>query len=790
MKTKLGLSVLTAIFLFLFSVTFLAASRVAATEKTDKESILGAYGKLPLYFIENRGQLDSEVRFYVKTFGQTLYFTDEGIIFDLFRRQEGVGKGTEGEETGLQAKVMKRERLVFNLVFENAQKGVLIAGLGRQAASINSFMGNDKTKWHTGIPTYRGVVYKDVYRGIDLKVFGKGKDIEYEFIVNPGGNPNHILLTYTGIEGLSANGEGELLIGTAFGELKESRPYIYQKIEGERAVDGRFEIHENIAQSQPGKFSYGFQVAAYDSALPLIIDPVLSYSTYLGGSGYDWGTGIAVDGAGNAYVTGYTESNNFPTKNPYQGTRPGGQDAFITKLSPSGTTLVYSTYLGGDSIDWGRGIAVDASGNAYVTGGTASADFPTKNPYQGTGAGYADVFITKLSPLGALIYSTYLGGSSSDYGNSIAVDDSENVYVTGDTVSVQTVTEAGFPVKNAYQAVGGGHNAFITKLSPLGTTLVYSTYLGGSARDDGRGIAVDSSGNACVTGQTFSSNFPTQNAYQGSIGGLRDAFITKLSPSGTALVYSTYLGGSQNDNGTGIAVDGSGNAYVTGDTGSEDFPTKNAYQPEGSGGDVFVTKVASSGSVVYSTYLGATSASGKGIAVNALGNAYVIGTGWGIPMKDPYQETVSGGADAFVTKFSSSGTSLIYSTYLGGDGLEEGLGIAVDSAGIAYVTGKTRSSDFPTKNAYQEKNAGGYDDAFITKFSPPSCAECSEDAVTLSGVIFSSETDCECAAATSITIGPSVTIESGAAVIFTSPSIKTAPETEIKDGALVIMRQP
>jgi hypothetical protein len=317
----------------------------------------------------------------------------------------------------------------------------------------------------------------------------------------------------------------------------------------------------------------------------------LVYSTYLGGSSWDWGSGIAVDSSGSAYVTG-TASTNFPTVNAYQKTFGGVYyDAFVTKLSPAGNTLTYSTYLGGSGWDDGYSIAVDSSGSAYVTGDTASTNFPTTNAYQGTyGGGSYDVFVTKISPAGnTLTYSTYLGGSGWDGGYSIAVDSSGSAYVTGDTDSTD------FPTNNAYQGTygGGDEDIFVTKLSPSGNTLTYSTYLGGSVEDWGSGIALDSSENAYVTGVTASTNFPTVNAYQETYGGgYYDAFVTKLSPAGNTLSYSTYLGGSDYEDGNAIAVDSSGNAYVTGDTASTDFPTNNAYQGtyEEGFGDVFVTK--------------------------------------------------------------------------------------------------------------------------------------------------------------------------------------------------------
>jgi hypothetical protein len=314
----------------------------------------------------------------------------------------------------------------------------------------------------------------------------------------------------------------------------------------------------------------------------------LVYSTYLGGSGEDQATGIALDSARNAYVVGLTDSTTFPTKNPLQAANAGGEDAFVTKLSPTGSALVYSTYLGGSLADVGQGIAVDSSGNAYVTGGTLSTNFPTKNPLQAANAGGEDAFVTKLNPTGsALVYSTYLGGSLDDSGRGIALDSAKNAYVAGGTFSTN------FPTKNPLQAANaGGEDAFVTKLNPTGNALIYSTYLGGSGDEECLGIALDSVRNAYVTGNTLSPNFPTKNPVQAANGGLEDAFVTKLSPTGSALVYSTYLGGSLDDVGQGIAVDSSGNAYVTGSTDSTNFPTKNPFQAAHAGlADAFVTKI-------------------------------------------------------------------------------------------------------------------------------------------------------------------------------------------------------
>ena len=475
-----------------------------------------------------------------------------------------------------------------------------------------------------------------------------------------------------------------------------------------------------------GEKNVGFAVGDYDQNFMLALDP--GYSTYLGGSGADrtssipTNNGIAVDSWGNAYITGKTKSTDFPTLNPYQGSYGGGfSDAFVTKLDSNGNTLIYSTYLGGDTDDEGHGIAVDSSGNAYVTGFTWSSDFPTLNPYQGShGGGFYDVFVTKLDSSGdTLIYSTYLGGNGEERGNGIAVDSSSNAYVAGYTKSTN------FPTQNPYQGSNAGESdAFVTKLSSGGDTLTYSTYLGGSSSDYGNDVAVDNSGNAYITGRTYSSDdFPTLNPHQGSFGGgSYDAFVTKLSSGGDALIHSTYLGGNSYDEGYGIAVDSSGNAYVAGYTRSSDFPTQNPYQGSNAGeSDAFVTKLSSGGdTLIYSTYLGGSDDSGGyDIAVDSLGNAYVTGNtqSTDFPTLNPHQGSYGGGyCDAFVTKLSSNGSALIYSTYLGGSSSDYGHGIAVYSSGNAYVVGYTDSTDFPTLNPYQSSHGGGEWDAFVASY--------------------------------------------------------------------------
>jgi hypothetical protein len=508
------------------------------------------------------------------------------------------------------------------------------------------------------------------------------------------------------------------------------------KIQNPKLIDGRYVLKSG------GEVT--FEIAPYDRTRPLIIDPVLSYSTYLGGSDMDYANAIAVDPSGNAYVTGYTASIDFPLANPLQSSPGFGVctdgmanfpcfNVFVTKLNPAGTALVYSTYLGGNSEDYATGIALDASGDAYVTGYTNSTDFPVQNALQAENAGGWDVFVTELSADGAsLIYSTYWGGSSDDIGTGVAVDSSGNAYISGYTDSPD------FPVTpGALQANygGGAHNGVVLKFKAGGAQLGYSTFLGGSSDDYAYGVAVDSAGDAYVTGATNSTNFPTVNAFQPNYaGGLcavapntfpcYDAFVAKLNPAGSALIYSTYLGGTGSDYGYAIALDGSSNAYVTGYTTSTNFPTTaGAFQRVFGGSyDTFVAKLNGAGSaLVYSTYLGDPGTQvGYGIAVDSSGHACVTGYnyGGGFPTVNPTQAQNAGFYDAFVCVLNASGSSLDFSTYLGGSLDEVGHGISVDPAGNVYVTGGTFSLDFPiTSGSFQPAYGGGPYDAFVTKFN-------------------------------------------------------------------------
>jgi hypothetical protein len=592
-----------------------------------------------------------------------------------------------------------------------------VSGVDEMPGKSNYFIGNDAKKWHTNVPMYAKVKYKSVYSGIDLVYYGNQRQLEYDFVVAPGADPRRIQLGVRGARKISRIEDGDLVLAMDAGEIRWHKPVAYQEKGGARQeIAVRYAIN--------GKNRVGFQVADYDLRRPLFIDPLI-YSTYLGGSGGDQCTGIAVDNLGNAYVTGNTASTDFPTKNPLQPSYNGGADAFVAKLNPSGSALVYSTYLGGSGGDGGYGIAVDSSGNAYITGQTSSTNFPTMSPLQPSiGGGYYDAFVAKLNATGsALVYSTYLGGSGADWGYSVAVDSSGNAYVTGYTGS------ANFPTMNPLQPASGSNgvngDAFLAKFDSTGSALVYSTYLGGSGFDEGLAVAADNFGNAYVTGLSDSTDFPTMNPLQPTCGGNGCAFVAKLNPTGSALLYSTYLGGSGGDAGQGIAVDSLGNAYVTGWTASTNFPTMNPLQPANAGGgaDAFVTKLNPAGSaLVYSTYLGGSGTDfAVGIAVDSVGNAYVTGftASTNFPTMSPLQPSFGGGYyDAFVAKLNATGSALVYSTYLGGSLDDNGTGVAVDSSGNAYVTGYTLSTDFPTMNPLQPTNAdGGRYVAFVAKIA-------------------------------------------------------------------------
>ena len=713
-------------------------------ELGSRARLSSVYGQFPRRFEANQGQTNSQVKFLSRGQGYSLFLTDHEAVLLLRGRQPSVvsrqlpkaldvgqrlpwytrelsglleppklselqspnHRLSDSRQSAAEA-MIPEAALRMKLVGANPSAKVM--GLGELPGKSNYFIGNDPNSWRTNVPNYARVKYKGVYPGVDLIYYGNQQQLEYDFVVSPGGDPRTIQLRFDGVDKLYLDAQGDLLLHVTGGDVIEHVPSMYQVIKGgRRKVLGEFELK--------GNDQVGFRIASYDGSRPLVIDPlVLSYSTYLGGSSEDEGNSIAVDASGNAYVTGITLSADFPTANGFQPPQ-SGQTVFVTKLNAAGSALVYSAYLGGTSAvgpDVGRGIAIDSIGNAYVTGVTYSTTFPTTpGAFQTFSTGPNDAFVTKLNAMGnALVYSTYLGGSGLDEGNSIAVDSSGNAFVTGDTFS------SDFPTKNPFQGVIGSSSsatpldAFVTKLNPSGSALVYSTYLGGSDNDVGTSIAVDLSGSAYVTGYTFSTNFPTLNALRSSFGGREDAFVTKFDPSGSTLAYSTYLGGSGNDEGHGIALDSLGAAYITGITDSLDYPTLNPFQTSGLGSsNPFVTKLSPAGnSLAYSSYLNPSGAfsAGAAIVVDALGNAFVTANNIN-PHFSP--------GDILLAKVNPTGSAISDLTIIGGFSVDINTGVAVDGMGNAYLTGFTYSSDYPTANPLKPTYMGGVD-AFVTKIS-------------------------------------------------------------------------
>jgi hypothetical protein len=687
----------------------------AAPEPATRARVSETYGRLPLRFEANRGQTDPRVKFLSRGPGYSVFLTSTEAVLVL-------SKGTD--------------RTALRVTLLDANRAAQVTGHEELPGAVNYLVGNDPSRWRHGIQTYARVGYQDVYPGIDLVYYGNQRQLEYDFVVRAGADPTRIALDFAGAESVEIDSQGDLVLHTAAGELRHKKPVVYQEIDGVRR-----EVAGGYAMAGPGRVK--FELARYDASLPLVIDPVLVYSTFLGGSSTvlispnEAASSIAVDSTGNAYVTGFTTSLDFPTTPgafdtalATVGTIVTG-DVFVTKLDPSGSSLVYSTYIGGNGGDQGTGIAVDAAGNAYVTGLTASTDFPTTpGAFDATHNGSSDAFVAKLDATGStLLYSTYLGGTGDDRGFAIAVDAGGSAYVTGVTRSANFPTTPG-----AFDTTHNGitaFDAFVTKLNPTGTALVYSTFLGGTGADLAQGIAVDSSGSAYVTGQTRSANFPTTpGAFDTTLNGL-DAFVTKLNATGTALVYSTFLGGTLDDAGNAITVDAAGNAYVAGIATSPDFPTTpGAFSTTNAlgAGDAFVTKLDAAGAtLVYSTFLGGSGSDAVlSIAIDAAGNAYLTGStnSPNFPTTSgALDTTLSGVNDAFVAKLDAAGATLLYSTYLGGGGSDAGLAIALDPQGNAYVTGNTSSADFPTTpGAFDRTPNGdfsifGGSDAFVVKIS-------------------------------------------------------------------------
>jgi hypothetical protein len=696
----------------------------------------GAYGDLPLSFEENRGQTDSRVSYLARGRGYTLFLMPTKEVLALQRAIPSPEK-RDPQVGAIDPPKHSRSVLQFELL--GANKGAQVSATDRLPGISNYYIGNDPAKWRIGIPNYGKVIYRDTYPGIDVAYYGDHGLLESTFIVARGADPGNIRMRVDGAKGLRIAEGGDLILSLEGSSVKLQQPVAYQIVQGaRREVRSGYKL---LARNE-----VGFWLGSYDRRQKLIIDPTLAYSTYLGGSG-SVGTGdganiVVADSTGAAYVTGYTSSIDFPTKNAEQGNLGAAtgevENAFVTKFSASGTSLVYSTYLGGDGIDGGNGIAIDSAGAAYVTGSASSTNFPLLLPLAGQSEfiGFRCGYVSSFSPAGALTFSTYLCGGATDYGKAIAVDGNKDIYATGFTDS------SSFPTVNAIQpSPSGTTDAYVCKLAAVtanGSSLLFSSYFGGNVYTNAGGIALDGSTppNIYIAGTTNSTVFPAKSPIQAtnnaSASAGYNAWVAEFSVPAAgvpSVVYSTFLGGSVGDAAYNLAADSAGNAYVAGSTFSPDFPVKNPIQTPPSNGveSVFITKIAAGGgSLDFSTYFGG-SAGGRAmdVALDTTGNIYVTGytDAFDFPTRLPLQATLNGSQSVFVTEFKGDGSDYIFSTYLGGSystagGQNYGGGITVDSSGNIYVVGENITFDFPTVNPVQAglKSANG--NGFVAKIAP------------------------------------------------------------------------
>jgi hypothetical protein len=656
---------------------------------------------LPLCFEMNRGQADDGVRFVGRGQGFGLLLKRSEAVLALRNRRQAD-----------QASQELTRACQLNMRFEHANEAALVSGVDKQPALASYFIGNDPTNWIRDIPTYSRVSYASLYPGIDLEFYGNERKLEYDFEVGAGANPQQIALRFEGADRIGLDSQGSLILHTAAGNVRYDRPVAYQEADGQRV-----EVHACF--NLVGDGTVGFQVAAYDETRPLIIDPVLVYSTYAGGNAADSAKGIVADSSGNAILVGDSFSTDFLSP------RAAGRtdsDIFVGRLSPNGLLLRYS-FFGGTKNDFATGLAVDGSGNLYVGGVTQSPDFPLLHSFAKTLMGNSDAFVIKLTPAAdQFFYLSLIGGSGDEAGVSVAADNTGNAYITGRTTSPD------YPVLAAIQPSygGGSSDAFVSKLTPDGSALVYSTFLGGSGAEDSvgqTGISVDSAGNAYVTGDTSSGNFPLKNALRSSKSGAAssfDGFVAKINPTGSDFVYSSYLGGSDDDVALAVTNDSSGNAYVTGSTNSTSFTGSSTTRSAAPAPDAFVAKLNSSGSAIsYLTFIGGSGFdSANAIVVDSSGNAVIAGTaGPGLPTVNSIQSFSRGGAtDAFIAKLGTTG-AVTFSTYLGGSGDDQALAVAVGADANIYLIGTTTSTDFLTFTPLLDHNQGGQD-IFIARIDP------------------------------------------------------------------------
>lgn len=658
-------------------------------------------GGLPVVFEPNRGQAQPEVLFVGRGAGFVALFA---------RLETRIGLGSSW----------------VSLKALDAAEQPAVEGLMRLSGHSNYFWGPDPERWLRGVPHYQRLCYRGLYPGIDLFFYGHERRLVFDLLVAPGADPSRIRFQVRHARRLSLDAEGTLVVEAGPMEIRFPKPFIYQPISGEkRIVSGGFTLL--------GEDAFGFAVGDYDRRQPLVIDPTL-LTSYLGGRDTDIVAAAASDGSGNLYLTGYTASSDFPlSATPYKSSlQPGDADAFVVKLNATATTILYATYLGGPFADYGRAIAVDFTGAAYITGSTVGRFPVTTGAYRQLPADAPTIFVAKLDANGgSLAYATYLDGAGA--GHAIAVDSAGNAYVAGYTYSASFLTSS-----NAVQRTyGGATDAFVVKVNATGSALAYSTFIGGSSEDQATAIAVNSSGEAFVAGFTSSSAFPvTTGAFRTSYGGSTDAFALKLDATASSLLYSTYLGGPNIDRAWALDIDAAGNAYIAGQTYSSSFPTTaGAVQTtHGGGTDAFLSKLNSSGSaLIYSTFLGGSGTclvqdpfrqyqcdAAYAVRVNASGQAYVAGlAGAGFPLAGATQPSAGGAGDAFVSHLTADGSRLLHSAYIGGAAGDVALALALPSGADPVVAGLTASTDLPVgTGVLQPVRGGGTLEGFLTRLAP------------------------------------------------------------------------
>ncbi len=734
-RVQLNVSATLALYILITILqwSILPASEVFAKANIDDSFEYLTLSKNTLHFIPNYGQFDNNVAFKSESEKAVIWFTNDAVYYQFTKRFESEPADIL-EEFGYRPSD-NLDSVKFSII-----KSTLVgANLNPQIISHqptshknNYFIGNDPSGWVTDVPSYLEITYQSVYDGIDLKYYGTPYYMEYDFEVSPGGDPSQIQVHFDGITDMFLASNGDLIIKTELGQIRENKPVAFQQNgEEEISIEGTFVIIDD------GTFGFSF-TNGYDPDLPLIIDPILNYSTLFGGTGNDYGRAIADDSDGRIYITGYTSSNDFPLDSAFDSNYNGGglkgYDIFVSKLSATGDTVFYSTYFGGsEGEDQAFSIDVDNSGNAYITGITKSDNIPLQNPYQSSLSGEQDAILFKLGPFGnSLLYSTYFGGSANDYASSIAINNSEVAFLLGTTSSIDFPLSAS-PIDNT---LDGTDDLFIVAINTSTGTLDYSSYFGGDEIESGLSIQLDDLGDIYFCGYTNSTTYPTVNPLSDTYNGgfsSGDIFVTKLDATGSTILFSTYIGGTADEIGLSLSLDNSKNIYVTGFTMSHDFPVKSVIDESFNETiDAYLLCIDASGdSLIYSTYLGGLKSDfGSSVEVDPYGYAFVTGNTQSnnFPIKNGFDEIFNGSNDVFLTSIAPNGDSIIYSTFFGGSDFESSYGICLDSENNATIIGYTDSDDFPTLNAMYDTTIGN-NDIYIARFdfTSPICIDSDND---------------------------------------------------------------